>query len=240
VSLVPSQTEFLFSLGLEERVVGITKFCIHPEQWFRSKIRVGGTKNLDLDAIKQLQPDLIIANKEENTKDQIELLRKDIPVWTSDIETFEDALEMMHQLGAILRAEAKTEEIVQSIKKALNEYELPATPIRVAYLIWNNPVFTIAGNTFISDWLAKLGMENVFAHRSDDRYPNVTLEEIAAAMPELLLLSSEPFPFKHLHLKEFAAELPGIVPVLVDGEMCSWYGSRMALAPPALQYLVKR
>lgn len=240
VSIVPSQTEYLFSLGLEERVVGITKFCVHPDAWFRSRTRVGGTKNLDLDLIKSLKPDLILANKEENTKDQVEWLANDFPVWTSNIETYQEALDMMTEVGRLVRKEDEANRIVAQVQAELAFYQKPSAPIRVAYLVWHNPLYTISGRTFISNWLEQLGMENVFASRTEARYPLVTLEQIADAKPDFLLLASEPFPFKQKHVESFEAKLPGIAPVLVDGQMLSWYGSRMALAPKAVQYLVKR
>lgn len=240
VSLVPSQTEFLFSLGLADRVVGITKFCIHPESWFRSKTRVGGTKNLDIDLILSLKPDLVLANKEENSKEQIEALSGRLAVWTSDIETYDQALDMMREVGKLVNAEQRALEVINQVEQALNDYQQPERTRRVAYLIWNNPMFTIARNTYISDWLGKLGMENVFAHRTDSRYPEVTISDLMAAEPEMLLLSSEPFPFKEEHAAHLRKLLPKVDVVLVDGEMCSWYGSRMALAPAALQYLAKR
>jgi ABC-type Fe3+-hydroxamate transport system substrate-binding protein len=240
VSLVPSQTEYLFSLGLEGRVVGITKFCVHPESWFRSLTRVGGTKNLDLDAIRKLNPDLILANKEENTKDQVEWLAKDFPVWTSNIETYQEAVSMMTEVGRLVHKEKEASRIVEQIENELAAYQQPSAPVKVAYLVWQNPLYTISGSTFINDWLRMLGMENVFASRTDARYPLVTIEQIAEAKPDLLLLASEPFPFKKEHSDAFAAQLPGIIPVLVDGQMLSWYGSRMTLAPKAIQYLVKR
>lgn len=102
ISVVPSQTELLHSLGMEEEVIGITKFCVHPQQWFRIKIRIGGTKQLDIGKIKNLQPDLIIANKEENTRDQIEKLAIHFPVWISDVNTLEDALSMIYSIGNML------------------------------------------------------------------------------------------------------------------------------------------
>ena len=148
ISLVPSQTELLFDLGLDEEVVGITKFCVHPEQWFRTKTRVGGTKQADLQKIRELQPDLIIANKEENEPAQIEELERDFPVWVSDVCNLRDALQMIKQLGMIT-GKNKSSEIYSDIKFAFDglktatrefaaqrEAQGNTKEIRTAYLIW--------------------------------------------------------------------------------------------------------
>ena len=225
VSLVPSQTELLFDLGLGDAVIGITKFCVHPEVWFRSKKRVGGTKTVHPDVVTALQPDLIIANKEENTKEQIEALAEQFPVWVSDIKTIEDALEMIPQVGGIVGRSAEADALVASIRKGFAGLTKKSGTRRVAYFIWRKPWMCAGGDTFISDVLTHLGWENVFGHL--DRYPEIALETLASLDVDLILLSSEPYPFRDSHVAELQAAAPSASVLLVDGEMFSWYGSRM-------------
>jgi len=238
ISLVPSQTELLFDLGLEDETIGITKFCIHPDSWFRTKKRIGGTKNVNIEAIKALQPDLIIANKEENTKEQVELLATLFPVWISDIKSIEEAIEMIKQIGAITDKNDQAERIVENIRhnkdsiaKEKNKAE------KVAYLIWRNPWMCAGGDTFISNMITEAGWTNVFSDRQ--RYPEITLEELKVAIPDHIFLSSEPYPFKETHIREIKESIPDVKITLVDGEMFSWYGSRLIMAFPYLNELKK-
>ena len=229
ISLVPSQTELLFDLGLNEEVVGITKFCVHPQQWFHNKTRIGGTKHVKPDIIHQLQPDLIIANKEENVKEQVEELAVRYPVWISDVNNLEDACEMITQVGAITGKERNALLLITKIKAKFSQLAIHSPKTRVAYLIWQNPYMTAGGDTFIHSMLEAAGFENVFADRK--RYPEITPDDLQVAHCQLLLLSSEPFPFKQKHLEELQSLLPEMKIILVDGEMFSWYGSRLAEAP---------
>lgn len=228
VSLVPSQTELLHALGLEEAVVGITKFCVHPEAWFRTKTRVGGTKQLHLNRIEALRPDLIIGNKEENDRSQVEALAEKFPVWMSDIQTLEDALQMMVQVGTLVSREAAAREWAAAIERAFALLAKPEKVVRAAYFIWQQPYMVAAASTFIDDMLQRAGFENVFG--ALNRYPEVTLEDLRKACPEVILLSSEPYPFKDQHLEVFQRVCPLAVVQLVDGELFSWYGSRLLLA----------
>ena len=229
VSIVPSQTELLFDLGLDEEVVGITKFCVHPEEWFRNKIRVGGTKQLHINKIRELQPDLIIANKEENTQSQVEELAGEFPVWISDIQTVAEGRQMINAVGELTGTEEKAREIIAEIESSFAGIRQCAQPKRVAYFIWREPWMSVGHDTFISNMIETIGWVNVFA--GSEKYPEVTTENLAAVKPEVVLLSSEPFPFKEKHMAEVKAVLPGAEVLLVDGEMFSWYGSRMRLAP---------
>lgn len=242
ISLVPSQTELLYHLGLDETVVGITKFCIHPEKWFRSKTRVGGTKTIDTEKVKQLQPDLIIANKEENVKEQIEILESIAPVWVSDVNDLDDALEMIAAIGKMVGKLNESAELISSItdgfaKLSAQISQLPHQLI-TAYLIWKDPYMTVGGDTFISNMLKRCGFKNVFADRN--RYPEITLEELTAPGCDLVLLSSEPYPFKEKHLEEIQNTIPGAKTLLVDGEMFSWYGSRLQYAATYFEDLIAR
>jgi ABC-type Fe3+-hydroxamate transport system substrate-binding protein len=236
VSLVPSQTEFLADLGLGEEVVGITKFCVRPVEWFAAKPRVGGTKTLDFQKISALAPDLILGNKEENERAQIELLAAEYPVWLSDVATLEGAFDMMQRLGALVGKAEAANEMVSEIRAdfaALRPIQGPAP--RVAYLIWRKPYMVAGGGTFIDAMLCAAGLVNVFADQT--RYPEVGFEVLAAARPDALLLSSEPYPFAEKHLAELRAVCPNAQIRLVDGEIFSWYGSRLRHAPA---YLMER
>lgn len=222
ISLVPSQTELLVDLGLEDRIVGVTKFCIHPSHIKKEKTIVGGTKTYHFDIIQKLQPDLIIGNKEENDREGIERLQENHSVWMSDISTIDESIQMIGMLGDLLRVEQKALEIAKKVKKDLGEY-LPSKGTAV-YLIWNDPVMVAGKDTFIDEMMAVSGFENLM---KDSRYPILTLRELQEMEPDFLLLSSEPFPFKERHLTYYQQELPHSRIMLVDGELFSWYGSRM-------------
>lgn len=242
ISVVPSQTELLFDLGLDQAVVGITKFCVHPETWYTKKPRVGGTKTLNIGKIRQLQPDLIIANKEENDKDQIEELAKDFPVWISDVNKIDDAYEMIKTVGTLTGKEHNAASLIARIKT--NFAQLAATlsnmvhsessaglddKIQAAYLIWKDPYMAVGGNTFINDMMNHAGFENVFEFK--DRYPEIVVDDLQIEKCQLLLLSTEPYPFKEKHRDRLAEQLPGTKVILTDGEIFSWYGSRLQHAP---------
>lgn len=238
VSLVPSQTELLYDLGLEEFVVGITKFCVHPDSWFRSKQRIGGTKNVDIEKVKGLQPDLIIANKEENTKEQVEDLMSIAPVWISDVNTLDDAIAMINTVGVITDTTQKASAIATQVRSLFEKRDKSNTTIPVCYLIWKDPYMTVGGDTFINDMLYYCGLQNVYQNKS--RYPEITMEEVKALDPAIVLLSSEPYPFKEKHVQEIAALLSNAVVLLADGEMFSWYGSRLLYAAGYFEKLRKR
>jgi ABC-type Fe3+-hydroxamate transport system substrate-binding protein len=239
ISVVPSQTELLFDFELDKEVIGITKFCIHPKEWFRTKTKVGGTKHLKLEVIHQLNPDLIIANKEENVKEQIEELAKHYPVWLSDVKNLDDAYEMIEQIGLLTNKSNKSKEIVEAIKKEFSQLLLNNTPPTggaggTSYLIWQKPYMTVGGDTFINAMMEVAGFDNIFKHQT--RYPIVSIKDLHIANCQLLLLSSEPFPFKQKHIDELQSLLPNTKIILVDGEMFSWYGSRLLQAP---EYYIK-
>ncbi|MDF2192561.1 helical backbone metal receptor [Paraflavitalea sp. CAU 1676] len=238
VSIVPSQTELLWSLGLEAEVVGITKFCVHPEPWFRSKRRVGGTKNVHPDIVASLQPDLIIANKEENVREQVEALADRYPVWISDVNTLEDALSMIRSIGSLTGKADEASELAERITTGYSKLIASPRPLRTAYLIWKDPYMTVGHDTFIHDQLSRCGFLNVFGDRL--RYPAITVDELRAAGCELLLLSSEPYPFKEKHIDELQSQLPDTRILLADGEYFSWYGSRLLHAPAYFSELFQR
>lgn len=226
ISLVPSQTELLYDLGLRDEVIGITKFCIHPDEWFRRKQRVGGTKNLKIDLIKSLNPDLILANKEENLKEEIEILQNDFNVYVSDISTINEALQMIEDIGKLVHCQQKSIEIVNGIKaEMMTQSRLEKKDkIDALYFIWQNPYMVAGNDTFIHDMMLEAGFNNLV---KQNRYPMMTLEEIKSINPTVIMLSSEPFPFADKHIIEWQMQLPNTKIILVDGELFSWYGSRM-------------
>lgn len=231
VSLVPSQTELLYDLGLEEEVAGITKFCIHPRHWFQAKNRVGGTKTLNFEKIDLLKPDLIIGNKEENERAQIEALAEKYPVWMSDVRTIADANDMILRIGQLTNKETQARNLVEKISLQFETNLSPSsarlTPSAV-YLIWRKPYMVAGGDTFIQEMLRLAGFNNLFSHKN--RYPEITPGELADTRPEVILLSSEPYPFAEKHIAAIRETCPEARIALVDGEMFSWYGSRMLLA----------
>jgi ABC-type Fe3+-hydroxamate transport system substrate-binding protein len=244
VSLVPSQTELLYDLGLDAEVVGITKFCIHPNEWFRSKTRIGGTKNINIEKIKSLNPDLILANKEENVKEQIEALENIAPVWVTDVNNLDDALEMIEMIGTLTSKKLKAESLMQEIKLRFHQLQtcLPDRQainyqLNTCYLIWKDPYITVGGDTFINDMLNRCGLKNIF--EATNRYPETSIQKLASMNCDVVLLSSEPYPFKEKHIEEIKSQLPNTKIVLVDGEMFSWYGSRLLHAPPYFNSLME-
>jgi ABC-type Fe3+-hydroxamate transport system substrate-binding protein len=222
ISLVPSQTELLVDLGLADRLVGLTKFCIHPAHLRRSKAIVGGTKNYRYELIDSLSPDLIIGNKEENDQEGMARLADKHPVWLSDIATLADAYRMIMDLGQLCQVVSKSEALVQQVSSAF------AAPIpkkgSCVYLIWNQPMMAAGKGTFIDALLTVAGFDN---RVSDLRYPVLQEDELRRLAPDYLLLSSEPFPFKEKHICHFQSLLPKSHIRIVNGELFSWYGSRL-------------
>jgi len=228
ISIVPSQTELLFYLGLDDKIIGITKFCIHPSHQTTDTTKIGGTKQLNLELIRELQPDMIIANKEENEKRQVEDLMNICPVWISDINDLPGALAMIESVGAVVNREVEANVLVKTILNQFNALIKVKKPLTVAYLIWRKPYMVAGVGTFINSILQLCGFTNAFA---EDRYPQIDAAMLVNANPDLVFLSSEPFPFTEKHIKEFKVILPNAKVILVDGEMFSWYGSRLLFAP---------
>ncbi|EAZ79554.1 ABC transporter substrate-binding protein [Algoriphagus machipongonensis] len=232
VSLVPSQTELLVYLGLEDRIVGVTKFCIYPSSIRKSKTIVGGTKNYRFDVIESLKPDLIIGNKEENEEEGVKQLMQKYPVWMSDIVTIGDSLEMIRSLGKLLDVEEKSEEMISQLQSDF--LQTPKMRKKAIYLIWNDPVMLAGKGTFINEMMPYAGFENV---SEKERYPISSLDEIQEINPEYILLSSEPFPFKEKHVENFKRRFPQSKVLLVDGTYFSWYGSRLMKSKAYFQTL---
>ena len=229
ISLVPSQTELLFDLCLDKEVIGITKYCVHPIEWSKRKLKVGGTKNFWFDVIDKIKPDLIIGNKEENYEAGIKELQLKYPVWMSDVVTVEDALDMIKAIAEMTGKETEGLSLTSIIQSSFKQLPTNKTKQRALYLIWHTPWMGIGRQTFIHTMLKKAGFDNVL--EDYDRYPELTFTAIQKLDPEVVLLSSEPFPFKEKHVEEMRAILPKAQIKLVDGEMFSWYGSRLIKAP---------
>jgi ABC-type Fe3+-hydroxamate transport system substrate-binding protein len=248
ISLVPSQTELLHELGLCDEVVGITNYCIYPDEWLTTKARIGGTKKVQFDKIKNLKPDLIIGNKEENNQKQIEELMKLYPVWMSDIYTLNDALDMIIQIGNMIgkTTEATTlkiqiESTFNKLSSSINRHSSSIQKsITIAYFIWRKPFMVAGNNTFINNMLTKCGFNNVFAKNHLTRYPEINAKQLAEANPKYILLSSEPFPFNQKHIQEFKSICPNSKILIVDGEMFSWYGSRLIKGPTYFENLITK
>jgi ABC-type Fe3+-hydroxamate transport system substrate-binding protein len=238
VSLVPSLTETLCALGLADALVGITVYCVEPREVVAGKTRIGGEKNPDLEKIRRLEPDLVIANIEENLREHVEALRAwSIPVWVTYPRTVADGIGLITDLGAVTGTEARAAEIVGEIQPLYERVRSaasrrPAVPL--FYPIWRAPYMTINRDTYIHDMLSVCGARNVFADRAE-RYPTVSLDEMAAARPAVILLPNEPFRFRRAHLADFAGytEVPAVRDGrihLVDGKPFSWHGPRIAEA----------
>lgn len=238
VSFVPSQTELLYHLGLDATVIGITKFCIHPANWQLTKTIVGGTKNINIDKIKSLNPDLIIANKEENVENQILELSKHFPVWLSDVSNLSDALQMINDIGQLTKTKSTAHKLMIEIENGFKSLPNYANKINTCYLIWKAPYMSVGGDTFINDMLNYCGYLNLYA--AAVRYPVVEINDLIEMDCQLLLLSTEPYPFSQKHMVELKRRLPGTTVILVDGEIFSWYGSRLLKAPAYFKQLVKQ
>lgn len=228
VSLVPSQSELLVDLGLADSLVGVTKFCVHPSSLRKTVQQIGGTKTVKIADVLALKPDLVIGNKEENLQSDIESIEQHVPVWMSDITDLESALEMIRQLGILTDTVKVSRQLMEDISLKFNKLKQNVShqrPIKMLYLIWKNPYMAAGKGTFIDDCLSRCGFENCI---SETRYPEVELSDVD---PELILLSSEPYPFAEKHIGELQELFPTAKIILADGEYFSWYGSRMLKAP---------
>ncbi|MEN9941950.1 MAG: hypothetical protein RL286_1448 [Bacteroidota bacterium] len=240
VSLVPSLTEYLWALGLTEEVVGITMFCVHPKDWYENKTRVGGTKQLNISKIKQLEPELIIANKEENTKEAIEQLQKEFEVVLTDILDIEGALEALSTIGKAVDKEQQAQQLIAEIKVRFSQQKGLFKGQTFLYFIWKDPYFLVGKDTYIHSFLSHFGLKNACAL---ERYPSLedwkNHVETADKAPTYIFLSSEPFPFESKHIEQVQVLFPASQIILIDGEMCSWYGPRMLEAAAYMQQLAQ-
>lgn len=232
ISLVPSQTELLVDLGLESKIIGITKFCVHPEDLRSEKQIVGGTKKVDYDKIKALNPDIIICNKEENTLEIVENLRAICTVWVTDVITIDNNLKMVNDFGNLFDCLKEANQWNANLTFALSDFKefIESKLIqKVAYFIWQNPYMVAGSHNFINELLKLNRFENVFANQS--RYPEIELEKINENRNlDFIFLSSEPYPFKEKDALVIQDFYPQAKIILVDGEMFCWHGSRLLKA----------
>ena len=235
VCLVPSLTELLFDLGLQNEVVGITFFCVHPKDEVENIAKIGGTKTVKIDKVRALMPDLVIASKEENIKEQIEAIEEFCPVWVSDVVDLSSALEMITMLGQIVDKHEKAVILKEKIArgfKAITPFSTSAV-----YLIWRKPWMCAGSDTFIHDILRRAGFRNSI---SESRYPQLSNENLKKLKADFILLSSEPYPFKQKHIEEMESIVGKGKVILVDGEMFSWYGSRLLKTPDYINQLIQQ
>ena len=246
VSLVPSITETLCALGLADALVGITVYCVEPRAIVGGKTKIGGEKNPDLETIRGLEPDLVIANVEENLREHVDALRAwSIPVWVTYPRTVVEGIQLIAELGAVTGAETRAAEMVEQITPLYERVAGAAArrrPVAVFYPIWRGPYMTINRDTYIHDMLRVCGARNVFGDRAE-RYPAVTLDEVAAQRPDVILLPDEPFRFRRAHVADFTgyADVPAVRDGrihLVDGKPFSWHGPRIAEALRLLPRLI--
>ncbi len=232
ISLVPSQTELLYDLGLEEKIIGITKFCVHPAHFRATKKQVGGTKNPNYEKIKTLNPNIIICNKEENTQEIVHELSKICTVWVTNIITIEDNFRMISDFGQLFNCRTESQNINDKLQFALNDFKTfvkNKSIQKVAYFIWKNPYMVAGSDNFINELLKLNHFQNIYDN--GDRYPEIELKKIRLdGDPDLVFLSSEPYPFKEEDAFEIGRFTHHAKTVFVDGEMFSWHGSRLLRA----------
>jgi len=233
VSLVPSLTELLFDLALDKKIVGITKFCELPKEKVNSVAKIGGTKTADVKEILALKPDLVIASKEENVKSQINELSEHCNVWVSDIANLDDAITSINTIGSMTNSTELANQIALKIEEDFGNYQSNIGKTAL-YMIWRKPYMAAGIDTYINDLLNKFGLTNCL---NEIRYPELSIERIKELNPQVVLLSSEPYPFKNSHMKELQDILPNAQIILVDGQMFSWYGSRLTKVIPYFNQL---
>jgi ABC-type Fe3+-hydroxamate transport system substrate-binding protein len=248
VSLVPSITETLFALGLDDRIAGITLFCVEPRARVGAKPKVGREKDPDVERILALAPDLVVANIEENRRDVVERLRAaGIPVWVTFPRTLREGIRMIRELGDVTGAAGEADRLATALEAryaATVAASAARPPVPVFCPIWRGPYMTINRDTYVHDVLATCGARNVFADHPD-RYPTVTLDDVRVAAPEVILLPDEPYHFRPPHLADFAAfaDIPAVAHGrcrFVDGKLLSWYGPRIGEALDRLPALLAR
>lgn len=229
ISLCPGITETLYALELAEEIVGRTRYCIYPTDLVEQATIVGGTKQIDMEKIHLLQPDVVIVEKEENTEEIVKMVEAHYPVFVAEVQSVDEAYRMIHDMGMLTNRVQESAKLIEQIEQPF--HRLPSVNgLRAAYVIWRKPYMVVGTDTYINDILTKMGFVNPFA-QSDERYPAVDKEMLAAAQLDYLLLASEPFPYTEKYFKEFAAFLPHTKLLIVDGEMF-WYGAKMREAVP--------
>ncbi|HKL38056.1 MAG TPA: helical backbone metal receptor [Bacteroidales bacterium] len=237
ISLVPSITELLVDLEMDRAMLGRTRFCIHPAEKVKNIPVVGGVMGLNRHEIDKMQPDLIFASREENAQNEIMELANDYPVWVSDVHNLEEALAMIDSIGKICGKPERASQLTEKIREGFRQLDhIPPDIIRAAYLVWNNPLYTINANTFIHDMLKRCGIVNIFADKAVS-YPVITEKELRERKPDFLFLPSEPYTFKEKDVRNFSRIVPKAEIKRVDGEYFTWYGSHLVDAPSYFKHL---
>ncbi|MGH7865193.1 MAG: helical backbone metal receptor [Candidatus Binataceae bacterium] len=235
VSLVPSWTETLFALGLHREVVGVTRFCSQPVDKVAPLPRVGGTKNPDIAAITGLRPDLVIANAEENRREDVERLRTEgIAVFTTYPRTIAQAVESILRLGRVLARMAQADTLAREIVRSVSAIEAglgvwSKMRLRTFCPIWKNPWMAFNADTYAHDVLRMLGFNNVYA-AAGERYPATTLDDALGRRPDVILLPDEPYLFGDRDVEEIKSLLPAPLSrrvLIVSGRDLHWYGVHM-------------
>lgn len=232
ISLVPSQTELLYDLGLEDKIIGITKFCVHPYHFKSTKKMVGGTKKVHYEKIRLLNPDIIICNKEENTKEIVEKLSEICPVWVTNILTIEDNFQMITDFGQLFNCRTEAQKWNDKLAFGLQDFKsfIKDKPFKkAAYFIWKNPFMVAGSDNYINELLKLNHFTNIYLDKG--RYPEIEIKKMRLeGDPDVVLLSSEPYPFKEEDAFEIGRFTHHAKTVFVDGEMFSWYGTRLLKA----------
>ena len=235
VSLVPSQTELLVHLGLRDHLVGVTRFCVHPPGLKEYKEVVGGTKNVCCDRVRELKPDFILANREENTQETVEALEDVAPVYVTNVSDLPTAVDMIRSVGRLVQRREYAGSQARKIMRLFRKMPHYQPTLLTAYLIWRDPYMTVGHDTFIHDVMRYAGLINIFGKCT--RYPEITPTDLSHADPDLILLPDEPFPFKQEHVRELRSSLPDTPIQLVSGRFFSWYGSCLLKMPKYLRAL---
>src|SRR5690625_675706 len=217
ISIVPGITDNLYSLNLENEIVGRTRYCIYPKDKVQQAKTIGGTKRVKADQIRELEPDLIIAEKEENTKEIVEILEKEFPVYVCELQSVQDTYKIIKDLGEVTDREPEAEKLQAEIKAAFNS--LPSGQgKKFAYVIWQNPYMVAGANTYITSLMEKMEFVNAFSEY-EGRYPTVTEDDFRNTELDYIFLATEPFPFQEKHIKEFSEQYPEVTVMSLDGEI---------------------
>lgn len=228
VSLVPSITELLCDLGLAGRLVGRTGFCIHPATTVATIPKVGGTKDVNIDKIRQLAPTHLVVNIDENEKPTVDLLAQFVPhVVVTHPLVPEDNLALARLVGGVFGADEAAASWCEAFGRELAALRaLPPAPARtVLYCIWKDPWMTVSADTYIGAMLHELGWQVAPLAQDGSRYPRFAWSQELVDQLDAVLLSSEPYRFTEEHADALERQI-GKPVLLVDGEMMSWYGSR--------------
>lgn len=239
ISLVPSITELLFDLELDGKIVGVTNYCVHPLSKTKEVVKIGSPKQIDVETIKEIQPDLIFASKEENSKADITYFLGNGNIFVSDVKSFEESLSMIYEIGQLTGKDKEAQKKIKKIHSKLKGFPVLSKPKKIAYLIWEEPFMTINNDTYIHSILELCGFENVFAEQKA-RYPEITENDLMNSDAEYIFLSTEPYPFTKKHAKRFNKNFNRKKSLVVDGEIFSWYGTRILKLPKYMEKLMMR